>query len=88
MRIEQGHGVARDLLTGEVIAEHSYFACCHCHRKVPTATLRNHGYGTCFTCDDGKGHGLKCDKPECQECAPFYKKLEADEARAKLRSML
>lgn len=88
MWVEQGYGVATDLDTGKVIREESYFACCHCHRKVPIKTLHQHQYGICFTCDDGKGRGLKCDKPECQECSPFYRRLEAEEARAKLRSML
>jgi hypothetical protein len=88
MRIEHGYGVMTDLLTGKVIEEHSYFSCAHCSRKVPTKTLRSHDYSTCFNCDDGKGRGLICQRPECRECTPFFKALEADEARAKFRSML
>lgn len=88
MRIEQGYGVMKDVLTGEVLEEHSYFACAHCHHKVATRTLRSHDFSTCFTCDDGKGRGLICNKPECRTCTPFFKALEASEARAKFRSML
>lgn len=77
-----------DLMTGQVIAEHSYFSCCHCGAKVATTTLRSHDYGTCANCEDGFGRGIRCNKPECRECTPYFKKIEAAEERAKFRSML
>lgn len=88
MRVEQGYGVMTDVLTGQVIEEHNYFSCAHCSQKVPTKTLRSHDYSTCFICDDGKGRGLICKRPECQECIPFMKKIEEQEAVARFRSML
>jgi hypothetical protein len=88
MRIEQGYGVMTDVITGQVLEEHSYFSCAHCSQKVATRLLRHHDYSTCFTCDDGKGRGLICKRAECQTCIPFFKKLEASEARARFRSML
>ncbi len=89
MRIEHGYAVIKDRLSGKVTQELSVFACAHCHRKIHTTTLRSHEFSTCRNCEDGKGRGLICDSPKCQErCTPFFRALEIAESRAQFRSML
>lgn len=86
MRIQQGYAEIADRLTGKVTARLNVFSCCHCHRKIHTETLNSHEYGICFNCDDGMGRGLRCNDPRCQECTPFMRKLDAMEARERLRN--
>lgn len=88
MRVEQGYAVIRDRESGRITRELSVFSCAHCGFKVHTTTLRSHEFSTCFTCDDGMGRGLICQKCVGGPCGPHLKKIEAMEARAAFRSML
>ncbi len=86
MRVEQGYAVITDRLTGKVTAKYNVFSCCHCGQKVHTPTLHSHEYGTCANCDDGKGRGLRCNRPACQTCIPHMRKIEDAEMRARFRA--
>lgn len=88
MRIEQGYAVIRDRESGKVTKELSAFRCAHCPRMVHTKTLRSHEFSTCFNCDDGMGRGLICAGCVGKPCIPYMKKIEAMEARARLRAMI
>lgn len=88
MRVQQGEATITDPGDRRLQRSANVFKCCHCGGLVHTATLRSHEYSTCLNCEDGSGRGLRCNKPECQICTPFLKKLEAEERAARLKVSL
>jgi hypothetical protein len=84
MRVQQGEATITDPGARLLQRSANVFKCCHGGELVHTATLRSHEYGICFNCDDGKGRGLRCNRPEHQECVHFMKRLEEEETRGRL----
>jgi len=88
MRIEQGEAEIRDKLTGQVTQRLVAFKCVHCGGVKHAPTLRSHEFSRCANCDDGIRGGLICEDCIGKPCVHFMRAIEADEARARFRSML
>lgn len=77
----QGLGYNRVVLDGKVVEEADTFQCAHCWTTVFICPKDPSPWCSC--CDR-----QWCGKPQCRECKPFMKKIEAWEAKDRQRRLL
>ena len=77
----QGIGYNRVILDGRVIEESDTFQCAHCNDTVFIKPADPSPWCSCC-------NKQWCGRPECRECKPFMKKIEAMEAAARAKMLL
>lgn len=77
----KGHGYNRVKLDGVTIEESDTFQCAHCNDTVFIKPSEPSPW--CMNCDR-----QWCGRPECRECKPFMKKIDAMEAAARAKMLL
>jgi hypothetical protein len=77
----RGYGYNRVKLDGRTVEEHDTFQCAHCNTTVFVKPAEPSPW--CACCDR-----QWCGQPQCRECTPFMKKIEAAEARDRQRRLL
>lgn len=90
MRNPQGYALIIDPSNSRYHEERDVFKCAHCGHIVhvkPMCDPAEMG-GRCTNCEDGMQRGLICAGCVGKPCAPFMKKIEEQEARARLRASL